>query len=65
MNPSGRSRYSFEIHQAAERLRVGIAFDIRPTPITDFTNDPNRIRQTIDILLRNSPRFARTIFTTR
>ena len=34
-----------------------IAFDIRPTPITDFTNDPNRIRQTIDILLRNSPAF--------
>jgi len=34
-----------------------IAFDIRPTPITDFTNDPTRIRQTIDILLRNSPAF--------
>lgn len=34
-----------------------IAFDIRPTPITDFTNDPNRIRQTIDLLLRNTPAF--------
>ena len=34
-----------------------IAFDIRPTPITDFTNDPNRIQQTIDILLRNQPAF--------
>ena len=34
-----------------------IAFDMRPTPITDFTNDPNRIRQTIDLLLRNSPAF--------
>lgn len=34
-----------------------IAFDIRPTPITDFTNDPNRIRQTIDLLLRNQPAF--------
>ncbi|HVF29393.1 MAG TPA: hypothetical protein VNA22_00410 [Pyrinomonadaceae bacterium] len=34
-----------------------IAFDLRPTPITDFTNDPNRIRQTIDLLLRNSPAF--------
>ena len=34
-----------------------IAFDIRPTPITDFTNDPGRIRQTIDLLLRNSPAF--------
>ncbi|HVE59982.1 MAG TPA: hypothetical protein VNB22_24425, partial [Pyrinomonadaceae bacterium] len=27
-----------------------IAFDIRPTPITDFTNDPNRLRQTVDLL---------------
>ena len=34
-----------------------IAFDIRPTPITDFTNDPARIRKTIDLLLRNSPAF--------
>jgi len=34
-----------------------IAFDIRPTPITDFTNDPNRINQTINILLRNNPAF--------
>jgi VWFA-related protein len=34
-----------------------IAFDLRPTPITDFTNDPNRIRQTIELLLRNSPAF--------
>jgi VWFA-related protein len=34
-----------------------IAFDIRPTPITDFTNDPNRLRATVDILLRNSPAF--------
>jgi VWFA-related protein len=34
-----------------------IAFDMRPTPITDFTNDPNRIRETVNILLRNSPAF--------
>ena len=34
-----------------------IAFDIRPTPITDFTNDPNRISQTINLLLRNRPAF--------
>lgn len=34
-----------------------IAFDIRPTPITDFTNDPNRLRATVDILLRNNPAF--------
>ncbi|HKP68548.1 MAG TPA: VWA domain-containing protein [Pyrinomonadaceae bacterium] len=34
-----------------------IAFDLRPTPITDFTNDPNRLRQTVDLLFRNSPAF--------
>lgn len=34
-----------------------IAFDIRPTPITDFTNDPNRLRQTVDLLVRNTPAF--------
>jgi Ca-activated chloride channel homolog len=34
-----------------------IAFDIRPTPITDFTNDPRRIQETINLLLRNSPAF--------
>ncbi len=34
-----------------------IAFDMRPTPITDFTNDPGRLRATVDILLRNRPAF--------
>jgi Ca-activated chloride channel homolog len=34
-----------------------IAFDIRPTPITDFTNDPRRIQDTINLLLRNNPAF--------
>lgn len=34
-----------------------IAFDLRPTPITDFTNDPNRLRATVDLLLRNRPAF--------
>jgi len=35
-----------------------IAFDLRPTPITDFTNDPSRIKQTIELLLKNSPAFT-------
>lgn len=35
-----------------------IAYDIRPTPITDFTNDPNRIQQVIGLLLRNTPAFS-------
>jgi Ca-activated chloride channel family protein len=37
-----------------------IAFDIRPTPLTDFTNDPTRIRQVINLLLRNTPAFRET-----
>lgn len=37
-----------------------IAFDMRPTPITDFTNDPGRLRATVDLLLRNRPAFRET-----
>lgn len=32
-----------------------IAFDMRPTPITDFTNDPARLNETVNLLLRNRP----------
>ncbi|NNF00850.1 MAG: VWA domain-containing protein [Pyrinomonadaceae bacterium] len=34
-----------------------VAFDLRPTPITDFTNDPGRLQRTISLLLRNRPAF--------
>ena len=34
-----------------------IAFDMRPTPLTDFTNDPKRLNDTVNILLRNQPAF--------
>jgi Ca-activated chloride channel family protein len=37
-----------------------IAFDIRPTPLTDFTNDPARLSQVVSLLLRNSPAFRET-----
>src|SRR5690242_2394042 len=37
-----------------------IAFDIRPTPLTDFTNDPARLSQVVTLLLRNSPAFRET-----
>ncbi len=37
-----------------------VAFDIRPTPLTDFTNDPTRINQVINLLLRNTPAFRET-----
>ena len=35
-----------------------IAFDIRPTPITDFTNDPNQLREAVNILVKNQPAFS-------
>lgn len=37
-----------------------VAFDMRPTTLTDFTNDPARIGQVINLLLRNSPAFRET-----
>jgi Ca-activated chloride channel family protein len=37
-----------------------VAFDIRPTPLTDFTNDPQRLQQVISLLLRNQPAFRET-----
>ena len=37
-----------------------IAYDMRPTPLTDFTNDPRRIQQVISLLLRNQPAFSET-----
>src|SRR5918912_3817143 len=35
-----------------------IAYDMRPTPLTDFTNDPRRISDVITLLLRNQPAFS-------
>jgi Ca-activated chloride channel family protein len=32
-----------------------IAYDMRPTPLTDFTNDPARIRQVLNLLAMNRP----------
>ena len=37
-----------------------VAFDMRPTTLTDFTNDSGRITQVINLLLRNSPAFRET-----
>jgi Ca-activated chloride channel homolog len=37
-----------------------IAYDMRPTPITDFTNNPTRIQQVIRLLLMNQPAFIET-----
>lgn len=37
-----------------------VAFDIRPTPLTDFTNDPTRLQAVISLLLRNAPAFRET-----
>ncbi len=35
-----------------------VAYDARPTPITDFTNNPARIRAAIDLLLKSYPAFS-------
>ena len=37
-----------------------VAFDIRPTPLTDFTNEPARLNEVINLLLRNQPAFRET-----
>ena len=37
-----------------------VAFDMRPTPPTDFTNDPARLSQVVNLLLRNRPAFRET-----
>jgi VWFA-related protein len=37
-----------------------IAYDMRPTPLTDFTNDPGRVNQVINLLIRNRPAFRET-----
>ncbi|OLE55029.1 MAG: hypothetical protein AUG51_05185 [Acidobacteria bacterium 13_1_20CM_3_53_8] len=37
-----------------------IAYDMRPTPLTDFTNDPARLQAVINILLRSYPAFRET-----
>ncbi len=34
-----------------------VAYDMRPTPLTDFTNDPGRIQEVITLLLRNQPAY--------
>ena len=34
-----------------------IAFDMRPTPITDFTNDPARLNAAVNLLFNNQPAF--------
>lgn len=35
-----------------------VAYDMRPTPITDFTNDPQQINRAVNLLLRNQPAFS-------
>jgi VWFA-related protein len=37
-----------------------IAYDMRPTPLTDFTNDPRRVNEVINLLARNRPAFRET-----
>lgn len=35
-----------------------VAYDIRPTPIVDFTDDPQKLAAAINLLIRNNPAFS-------
>jgi len=35
-----------------------VAYDIRPTPIVDFTDDPAKLSAAINLLIRNNPAFS-------
>jgi VWFA-related protein len=35
-----------------------VAYDMRPTPLVDFTDDRNKLMQAIGILIRNNPAFS-------
>jgi Ca-activated chloride channel homolog len=35
-----------------------VAYDIRPTPLVDFTDDRNKLMQAINLLIRNNPAFS-------
>lgn len=39
-----------------------VAFDIRPTPIVDFTDDKSRLMGAINLLIRNNPAFSESNF---
>jgi VWFA-related protein len=47
------------VHPPDDYVSV-VAFDMRPTTLTDFTNDPGRIGQVINLLLQNYPAFRET-----
>ncbi|MFN0085360.1 MAG: VWA domain-containing protein [Blastocatellia bacterium] len=35
-----------------------VAYDIRPTPLVDFTDDRNKLAQAVNLLIRNNPAFS-------
>jgi VWFA-related protein len=35
-----------------------VAYDIRPTPLVDFTDDRNKLMQAVSLLIRNNPAFT-------
>jgi VWFA-related protein len=35
-----------------------VAYDIRPTPLVDFTDDKNKLMQAVNLLIRNNPAFT-------
>ncbi len=43
--------------QAKDFISI-VAYDIRPTPLVDFTDDRNKLMQAINLLIRNNPAFS-------
>ncbi len=35
-----------------------VAYDMRPTPLVDFTDDKNKLMQAVNLLIRNNPAFS-------
>lgn len=35
-----------------------VAYDIRPTPLVDFTDDKGKLMQAVNLLIRNNPAFS-------
>jgi Ca-activated chloride channel family protein len=35
-----------------------VAYDIRPTPLVDFTDDPSKLAAAVNLLIRNNPAFS-------
>jgi VWFA-related protein len=54
-----RPAYDFVHHFVKPKDFISVvAYDIRPTPIVDFTDDPAKLAAAINLLIRNNPAFS-------